>query len=279
MSAVSDERPTTDLDAARIGFLMADRSSWGVPIVVESTGSTNDDVEALARQGAPEGTCVVADQQTAGRGRLDRSWVSPPGAGLWASVLVRPGDMPADRIGWLPLVAGVAVSDALKEACSVRAELKWPNDLVAIAAACGGSEGPRKLGGILSAFVPATAGAAAAVVLGIGINVNMGGMDLPVKQATSVMLEGGSLDRSALLASLLVALEDRLAQWRSGEGLVERDYRTRCATIGRLVDVELPNGNKASGVVSGIDDDGHLLVTDGEATVRITAGDVVHATI
>ena len=279
MSAVSDERPTTDLDAARIGFLMADRASWGVPIVVESTGSTNDDVEALARQGAPEGTCVVADEQTAGRGRLDRSWVSPPGAGLWASVLVRPGDMPADRIGWLPLLAGVAVSDALKEACSVRAELKWPNDLVAIAAACGGSEGPRKLGGILSAFVPATAGADAAVVLGIGINVNMGGMDLPVKQATSVMLEGGSLDRSALLASLLVALEDRLAQWRSGEGLVERDYRTRCATIGRLVDVELPNGNKASGVVSGIDDDGHLLVTDGEATVRITAGDVVHATI
>lgn len=279
MSAVSDERPMSDLDQSRIAGLVDGRSSWPRPRVVASTGSTNDDVEALAGEGAPEGTCVVADEQTAGRGRLDRSWVSPPGAGLWASVLVRPGDVPADRVPWLPLVAGVAVSDALLQASSVRAELKWPNDLVAIAAACGGSEGPRKLGGILSALVPDAGGEGPAVILGIGINVNMGGMDLPVKRATSVMLEGGSLDRSALLAALLVALEERLAQWRADDGSVERDYRTRCATIGRLVDVELPSGQRVSGVVSGIDDDGHLLVTDGESTARITAGDVVHATI
>lgn len=279
MSAGSDERPTSDLDPARIATLLRGRTSWPDPVIVASTGSTNEDVTALALGGAVEGTCVVADEQTAGRGRLDRTWVSPPGSGLWASVLVRPGDVPGDRLTWLPLVAGVAVSDALREASSVRAELKWPNDLVAIAAACGGSEGPRKLGGILSALVPGAKGQDPAVTLGIGINVNMGGMDLPVKRATSVLLEGGSLDRSALLAELLVALDTRLGQWRNGEGLVERDYRARCATIGRLVDVELPGGAKVSGVVSGIDDDGHLLVTDGESTTRVTAGDVIHATI
>ncbi len=279
MSAGSDERPTSDLDPARVATLLRGRTSWPDPVIVASTGSTNEDVTALALGGAVEGTCVVADEQTAGRGRLDRTWVSPPGSGLWASVLVRPGDVPGDRLTWLPLVAGVAVSDALREASSVRAELKWPNDLVAIAAACGGSEGPRKLGGILSALVPGAKGQDPAVTLGIGINVNMGGMDLPVKRATSVLLEGGSLDRSALLAELLVALDTRLGQWRNGEGLVERDYRSRCATIGRLVDVELPGGAKVSGVVSGIDDDGHLLVTDGESTTRVTAGDVIHATI
>ena len=279
MPAVSDERPTADLSAERVAALMAGRSTWPAPTILACTESTNLDLEELAREGAPEGSCVVADEQTAGRGRLDRTWVSPPGAGLWASVLVRPGRASADRLGWLPLVAGVAVSDALQRASSVRAELKWPNDLVAIAAACGGSDGPRKLGGILSALVPDAGGAGPAVVLGIGINVNMGGMDLPVKQATSVLLEGGSPDRSVLLAELLVALEERLAQWRAHDESVERDYRARCATIGRLVDVELPSGAKVSGIVSGIDDDGHLLVTDGEETSRITAGDVVHATI
>jgi BirA family biotin operon repressor/biotin-[acetyl-CoA-carboxylase] ligase len=268
-----------DVDPDRVESLMAGRSTWPRPTVVATTGSTNDDLEVLARDGAPEGTCISADEQTAGRGRLDRTWVSPPGSGLWVSILVRPGDIPVERLSWLPLVAGVAVSDALREASGVRAELKWPNDLVAIAAACGGSDGPRKLGGILSALVPDAGGHGSAVILGIGINVDMGGRDLPITQATSVLLEGGNLDRSALLAALLISLEHRLAQWRSGDGSVEEDYRTRCATIGRLVDVELPNGNRVSGVVAGIDDDGHLLVSDGESSSTITAGDVVHATI
>lgn len=279
MSAVSDEHPTSDLTVERVVTLLDGRSSWPAPLIVASTGSTNEDLTRLAQEGAPEGTCVAADEQTAGRGRLDRTWVSPPGAGLWASVLIRPGDVPPDRLTWLPLVAGVAASDALKEASSVRAELKWPNDLVAIAAACGGSDGPRKLGGILSALLPDAGGEGPAVVLGIGINVNMGGMDLPITQATSVLLEGGRLDRSDLLAALLLALESRLAQWRAGDDQVKRDYRDRCATIGRLVEVDLPGGRQLSGVVSGIDDDGHLVVSDGEATTTITAGDVVHATI
>ncbi|MDA2986941.1 MAG: biotin--[acetyl-CoA-carboxylase] ligase [Actinomycetota bacterium] len=274
----SDERPMVDLSADRVEELLRARGLiWPLPVIVDVTGSTNADVEVLARAGAPEGTSVVADQQTAGRGRLDRTWESPPGGGLWVSVLLRPGDVPADRLPWLPLAAGVAVTDALLDACSVRAELKWPNDIVAIAAACGGSEGPRKLGGVLSIVVPGDEGMG--VILGIGVNVNMGSADLPSPRATSVLLEGGRVDRGELLAALLQALAGRVEQWRQGDPVLVTDYRTRCTTIGRHVDVELPGSAVLTGIVTGIDDDGHLLVSDGESTTTITAGDVIHATI
>jgi BirA family transcriptional regulator, biotin operon repressor / biotin---[acetyl-CoA-carboxylase] ligase len=274
----SDERPMADLSADRVEELLRARGLiWPLPVIVDVTGSTNADVEVLARAGAPEGTSVVADQQTAGRGRLDRTWESPQGGGLWVSVLLRPGDVPADRLPWLPLAAGVAVTDALLDACSVRAELKWPNDIVAIAAACGGSEGPRKLGGVLSIVVPGDEGMG--VILGIGVNVNMGSADLPSPRATSVLLEGGRVDRGELLAALLQALAARVEQWRQGDPVLVTDYRTRCTTIGRHVDVELPGSAVLTGIVTGIDDDGHLLVSDGESTTTITAGDVIHATI
>jgi BirA family biotin operon repressor/biotin-[acetyl-CoA-carboxylase] ligase len=277
-AAGSDEHPIAGLDASAIAALLAQRAStWPAPRLVASTGSTNADVEELARQGAVEGTCIVADEQTAGRGRLDRTWVSPPGAGLWMSVLLRPGGSSAERPTWLPLVAGLAVTDALAEACGVRAELKWPNDIVAIAAACGGSDGPRKLGGILSAVVPDAHDPA--VVIGIGVNVDMRSADLPVSQATSVLLEGGRVDRSMLLGCLLSALEARLEQWRAGDEAIGRDYRARCTTIGRRVSVELPHAAPISGIVTGIDDDGHLLVDNEGITASITAGDVIHATI
>lgn len=258
--------------------MSSEGSRWPAPRLIGTTGSTNDDAATLARDGAPEGTCVVADEQTAGRGRLDRTWVSPAGAGLWMSVLVRPGSVGAGRIAWLPLVAGLAATDALKRAVSVRAEVKWPNDIVVSPVACGGSGGPRKLGGILSVLHP-DAGGSRAVVLGIGMNVAMDSAHLPIPTATSVLLEGGTPDRTALLAALLVGLERRIAQWRAGDVAVETDYRDRCATIGRLVRVELPSGDRLSGIVTGIDADGHLIVEDGETTSRITAGDVIHATI
>jgi BirA family biotin operon repressor/biotin-[acetyl-CoA-carboxylase] ligase len=271
--------PGAALDGERLAMLMASTGSrWPVPRLLDTTGSTNDDAAELARGGAPEGTCVVAETQTAGRGRLDRSWVSPPGAGLLMSVLVRPAEADAGRVAWLPLLAGLAVTDALHRTGGVRAELKWPNDIIVTAAACGGSDGPRKLGGILSVLLP-DAGGSRGVVIGIGINVAMGSADLPLPSATSVLLEGGTTDRMALLAAVLAALEVRIAQWREGDRTAEADYRARCASIGRLVRVEIPSGEPVSGVVTGIDDDGHLIVEDGETTARITAGDVIHATI
>ena len=248
--------------------------TWPVPRLVASTGSTNDDVAALADSGAPDGTCVVAEEQTAGRGRLDRTWVSPPGSGLWMSALIRTGDQPVARWSQLSIVAGVAVVDALRTACGVRAELKWPNDIVVIDAACGGGGGLRKLGGILSQAVGPDA-----VVLGIGVNVAMTSADLPVPGASSVLLEGGRLDRAELLIALLVALHHRVEQWRRGDAALMADYRTLCSTIGRLVAIELPGGVSLQGEVVAIDDDGHVVVFDGQKTSTVTAGDVIHATI
>jgi len=247
---------------------------WPAPQVKETTGSTNDDVTALADAGAPEGTSVVAEQQTAGRGRQGREWVSPMGAGLWVSVLVRAGDVPKERWGWLSLVAGLAARDAIRSATGVKALLKWPNDVVVETAACGGSEGPRKLGGILSQVERDDA-----IAVGIGINVSMRSADLPVPQATSIFLEGGTCDREALLAALLASLEERIEQWRAADPAFAEDYREACLTIGRLVDVALPDGHRIEGVVTGIDADGHLKVMDGEIMSTITAGDVIHATI
>jgi len=217
---------------------------------------------------------VVAEEQVAGRGRQGREWVSPVGAGLWVSVLVRPGDVAKERWAWLSLMAGLAAQDAVRAATRVPALLKWPNDVVVQAAACGGDKGQRKLGGILSQVIDDDA-----VAIGIGINVSMTSADLPVPQATSILLEGGVQDREALLAALLPALARRLEQWRSGEAGLAADYREACITIGRLVDVTMPDGSTLSGIVSGIDDDGHLKVQDGESVMTVTAGDVIHATI
>lgn len=263
------------LDPTRVGSLLdSGGSRWPLPSIATSTGSTNDDIAALAAAGAPEGTCVVAEEQVAGRGRQGREWVSPIGGGLWLSVLVRPGGVPKDRWGWLSLMAGLAAQDAVRSACRVPALLKWPNDVVVQAAACGGDKSQRKLGGILSQVIDDDA-----VAIGIGINVSLRSAELPVPQATSILMEAGVQDREALLADLLVALSQRLAQWRTGDARLAADYREACITIGRLVEVTMPDRSMLSGIVTGIDDDGHLKVDDGESVTTVTAGDVVHATI
>lgn len=273
MTTIEESR--LPLSAADIADLLrAAGSRWPAPVVVTQTGSTNDDVVERALAGAPEGTCVVAEEQTHGRGRLDRVWVSPPGAGLWMSVLVRGGDQPKERWGLLSLAAGLAAVDALADACGLRADLKWPNDIVVVAAACGANVGYRKLGGVLSQVDGGDA-----IVVGIGLNVSLTGSELPVPEATSVFAEGGDPDRSALLVALLGHLATRLDQWRNADPALLADYRAACRTIGRLVDVSMPDGSQLSGIVSGIDEGGHLLVTDGESTTRVTAGDVVHASI
>ena len=281
LSGVSDPSDSrTPLADGPVAAALAGRGvAWPVPSLRASTGSTNDDVLALAAAGAPEGTCVVAEEQVAGRGRHGRVWESPVGAGLWCSVLVRAGDQPAERWALLSLAAGLAVVEALDVACGVRAELKWPNDVVVIAAACGGGGGAgdgslRKIGGIL-----AQAGPDGTVVLGMGTNVSLLSAELPVPTASSVLLEGGRTDRTALLAALLAALERRLAQWRTDEAALLADYRAQCTTIGRLIEVDLPGGERLRGHVTGIDDGGRLLVSDGAKTTTVAAGDVVHATI
>ena len=243
---------------------------------VATTGSTNADVAAAARAGAPEGLVIVADEQTAGRGRLDRQWQSPRAAGIAVSVLLRPGRADAER-GWepvplaryamLPLLAGVALVETVRRLGEVDAVLKWPNDLLI---------DDRKCAGILAETV--SAGGDMAVVLGIGLNVTLRQSELPRVDATSLQLAGSScVDRDPILRSFLRALGDGYARWRAAagdpvaSGLLET-YRFHCATIGQSVRVALPGDEILEGVATAVDDDG-CLVVDGRS---IAAGDVVH---
>ena len=221
----------------------------------------------MERSDSREGTTIVAEIQTAGRGRLGRTWESPWGSGVWMSVLVRPADQPRASWAWLPLIAALAVKDALASACSLECGLKWPNDLV--------SEGDevRKLGGILVEVAGPDA-----VVVGIGVNMSLVKEELPTQAATSVLLEGGEPDREAFVVALQGALEARLADWRAGESPID-DYRGACVTVGRQVTVHLPDGTELVGLAEGVSDDGHLMVNRQGNTVIVAAGDVIHATI
>lgn len=226
---------------------------WRVEVLAEA-GSTNAVVAERARAGEPGGLVVVAELQTAGRGRLDRSWVSPARAGLTFSVLLRPG-WPAAELSWLPLLAGLAVADALRAVAELEVELKWPNDVLV---------GGRKLCGLL-AEVPCDG----AVVLGVGLNVTTDREELPHAQATSLRLAGAATtDRDTVLRALL----RRLGAVLDDRGAGQARYREQCGTVGRAVRVELPGGGTVEGTAEQVDERGRLVV-DGRP---FAAGDVVH---
>ena len=232
---------------------------------VDETGSTNADLVALARDGAPEGLVLVADHQTAGRGRSGRSWTAPPQASLLLSVLVRPAPHLA---GLSTMAMGLGAADAVEGVARFRPRLKWPNDLVWP----GDGSGPdRKLAGILAeAHWPS--GGEAAVVIGIGINVNWPA-DLPdelAEIATAVNhITGHDIDRELLLVDLLLDFERRYADLGS-ERLLDA-WRTSSATLGRRVRVDL-GSEEVVGLAEDVTAEGHLVVNGRE----ITAGDVVH---
>ncbi len=224
---------------------------WRVE-VVPSAASTNALVAARAVAGEPAGLVVVAEQQTAGRGRMDRTWLSPPRAGLTFSALLRP-DLPADRWPWLPLWGGLAVARALRETAGVDAVLKWPNDVLVRG---------RKLCGLL-----AEVAAPGAVVLGVGLNVTSLADELPPEGATSLRLEDAVVtDRDTLLRAVLRSLNAVLTE------RPEASYRALCATLDSQVQVQLPGGEVVEGLATAVDARGRLVV-DG---VTYTAGDVVH---
>jgi BirA family biotin operon repressor/biotin-[acetyl-CoA-carboxylase] ligase len=248
--------------------------SWGPVAVLPSTGSTNADAVDQVREGAPEGFTVVADEQTQGRGRLDRTWTSPYGAGIAMSVVLRPL-VPDVTWSWIPLVAGIAVVDALGEQ-GVRAGLKWPNDVVVDGDARDGSPGPRKLGGLLLERV------GPAVVVGIGLNVDLTAEELPVPRATSTRLEGADVSRELLVVDVLDHLRRRYLLWQLASGDARRSgiaeaYAERCVTLGRDVRALLPGGTVVEGVAAALDDDGRLVLRLGDGTTRVvSAGDVEH---
>jgi BirA family transcriptional regulator, biotin operon repressor / biotin---[acetyl-CoA-carboxylase] ligase len=248
--------------------------TWGPVAVLPSTGSTNADAVDQVGEGAPEGFTVVADEQTQGRGRLDRSWASPPGGGIAMSVVLRPV-VPDVCWGWIPLIAGIAVVDALAGQ-AMAARLKWPNDVVVDGAARDGSAGPRKLGGLLVERV------GGAVVVGIGLNVDLTAEELPVARATSTRLEGVMVSREVLVVDVLDHLRRRYLTWQLASGDARRAgtaeaYVERCLTLGRTVRALLPGGVVVEGVATGIDDDGRLVLSLGDGSTRVvSAGDVEH---
>lgn len=239
---------------------------WARVEVVAETESTNADL--LADAAAPDRSALAAEYQLAGRGRFDRTWTSPRGAGLTFSALFRP-TVPMQHWGWLPLLAGVALHEAVDQTSGVRTALKWPNDLLA-------ADDDRKLGGVLAQ----TSGEA--VVIGIGLNVDTTTDELPVDTATSLALIGaGELDRTALLAAVLSRLDARYAQWSDCGGDaaacgLSSAYVEACATLGRSVRVTLGNGRAVSGEAVGLDPIGRLIVRTTEGEEPIGAGDVEH---
>jgi BirA family biotin operon repressor/biotin-[acetyl-CoA-carboxylase] ligase len=271
--------PYTDLDrpplheAALRRALLVPGGLWTDLRVVAETGSTNADVAALARSGTAEGAVLVAESQVAGRGRRGREWRSPPRAGLAVSVLLRPGGhgVTPDRYGWLPLLAGVALVQAVERVALVEAALKWPNDLLV---------GGRKCAGILAESVPDPV--LPAVVLGIGLNVTLRPDELPRPDATSLALAGAAgTDRDPLLRELLRRLATWYGRWCAAGGDADgcglaAEYRQRCATLGRTVRVDLPGGAADTGLAEDVDADGRLVLAGGAGRRVVAAGDVVH---
>lgn len=243
---------------------------WARLDVVERTGSTNADLVAAALAGAPDRSVLIAEYQESGRGRLSRTWVSPPGAGLAVSVLLRPTGVSPSRFGWLPLLAGLALLDTVRAVAGVEAGLKWPNDLLVGAQR-------RKAAGILAEVADS---AQPAVVVGIGLNVFASPPEHTT--ATSLAAEGAEIDRSALVVGLLSRLAEREEAWRAGRGdpdttKLRADYRAGCASLGSQVRVELPGGAVFTGIAEDVDRDGRLLLLDAAGHRRaVAAGDVVH---
>jgi BirA family biotin operon repressor/biotin-[acetyl-CoA-carboxylase] ligase len=235
-------------------------------VVLQSTGSTNDDARRLAAEGAPEGTVVLAERQSAGRGRLGRAWDSPERLGLYLSLLLRPAD-PQGPIGRYPIAAAVAVCDACREFAGDGVVLKWPNDVLA---------GGDKLAGVLSEMRQGPAGAD--LVLGIGINVNQVGRDFPSAlraSATSLRLlrRGVPVDRESVAAALLQSLDAAIARLRADAWpeVAERFLRYAPDANGRRV--RLAAGGE--GISRGLDASGALRVATADGIVLVHASDSV----
>lgn len=268
-------------EAALERALVREGGLWREVRVVEETGSTNADLAARAADGAPEGTVLVTELQTAGRGRQGRAWTAPARSGLMFSMLLRP-DVPVRTLGWAPLLTGVAVATAVRRMtawaeegkgflsggdAAVDVRLKWPNDLMA---------GERKLAGILAEKVDG------GLVVGVGLNVGLRESELPVETATSLAIEGAPLsDRAPLLRAILREFATWYREWTALAGDPERSglrtaYKDLCGTLGRRVRVELPGAQALAGTARDVDEAGRLVVAGTGGDRAVSAGDVVH---
>ena len=255
------------LDENRLRQYIGHSELWRGVEIRDSVDSTNS---VLSRQaatsGVEPGTVLTAEQQTHGKGRSGRSWVTPSRAGIAVSVVLRP-NAPMSRWSWLSLLAGVCVSEAIAGACGVATQLKWPNDVLV------GDRGA-KVCGILAEV------SAKSVVLGIGINVSLRRDELPRDDTTSLGLEmDADPDRTGLLIALLQRLEHWFGRWEDAGGDPEdsgiaAQYRTRSHTLGNAVTATLPGGGAVRGMAMNVDDDGRLRINTAAGLVEVAAGDV-----
>ncbi|MCV7299625.1 biotin--[acetyl-CoA-carboxylase] ligase [Mycobacterium barrassiae] len=240
---------------------------WRSVDVVDETGSTNSDLVARANSGAPiAGAVLIAEHQTAGRGRQGRSWSAAKYAQITMSMAIDTGGVPTDAWGWLPLAAGVAIVDTVRP-LGVDAGLKWPNDVLA---------GGGKLAGILAEV----AAEQRAVVVGIGLNVSLTGDEVGVAGVTSLTDLGvAAPDRHQLVVALLSELGRRVDAWRRAGGAdadLVADYRARSMTFGKPVRAILPGDQEIVGIARDVDDQGRLSIDSDGRTATVAAGDIVH---
>ncbi len=255
-------------EAALRRALVVPHGPYAALDVVDEVGSTNAELAAAARHGADDRTVLIAEHQTAGRGRGDRCWQAMARSGLALSVLLRPAAVspaavPLAQWGWLPLLAGVALCEV------VEATLKWPNDLLL---------GPRQ---VKAAGILAEVGGGG-VVLGIGLNVSLRVDELPVPEATSLVIEGAACtDREVLVKALLRRLDEKARRWSchggdTGASGLREAYRARCSTLGQQVRVQLAGHGSLLGTAVDVDGEGRLVLDARGARRAVSAGDVIH---
>ena len=228
---------------------------WRV-IVVAHTGSTQSDLVTLARAGtAAVGDVIVADYQSAGRGRLMRSFNAPQGTALLFSLYIQPQRI-LDEWGYIPLIVGTSLAQVLSD---FGANLKWPNDVLI---------NEKKVAGIIAEATDD------GIVIGVGINVGMQIHQLPVPTATSLLIEGArDVTRNQLLVEFLNNFEKKFLEWDAGNDEISADYLRLSATIGREVRVEYPHGESENGLAVSISHRGELVLATGR---HVQAGDIVH---
>jgi BirA family transcriptional regulator, biotin operon repressor / biotin---[acetyl-CoA-carboxylase] ligase len=257
-----DLRPALNPTLLRRGL----EPPWRHLDVVTETKSTNADLIARAVAGDDvDGVVLIAEHQTAGRGRMGRSWSAAPRAQITLSVAVGVRDVPAAGWGWLPLAGGLAVVDAVAAITGIEAGLKWPNDVLV---------GDRKLAGILAEVASPNP----VIVLGIGLNVTLTPDEAGEPSAISLLDLGVEApDRDALVARLLHELGRRVHVWRHvGGGGLSDDYRARSLTIGNVVRATLAGGREVVGTARSVDERGRLCIESAGGTVAVSAGDVTH---